>query len=118
MSKNLKNFCWRGKLSEKRIKGKLSEPNATNEDNFLEKLNNKDLDKIVPEVYAELKRLAAYHLHNERPNHTLHPTELVHEVYLLLHKQHSLDVSDRVYFFGHCFDNYAARAGQLRQMAA
>lgn len=76
----------------------MSEPDATNEVDFLKTLDDKDLDKLVPEVYAELKRLAAYHLHNERPNHTLRPTELVHEVYLLLHKQHSLDVNDRVYF--------------------
>lgn len=76
----------------------MSEPDATNEVDFLKTLDDKDLDKLVPEVYAELKRLAAYHLHNERPNHTLRPTELVHEVYLLLHKQHSLDLNDRVYF--------------------
>ncbi len=76
----------------------MSEPEATNEDDFLKTLEGKDLNKLIPEVYAELKRLAAYHLHNERPNHTLRPTELVHEVYLLLHKQHSLDLNDRVYF--------------------
>ncbi len=76
----------------------MSELDATNEDGFLETLNGKDLDKLIPEVYAELKRLAAYHLHNERSNHTLRPTELVHEVYMLLHKQHSLDLNDRVYF--------------------
>ncbi|MDQ3711861.1 MAG: ECF-type sigma factor [Acidobacteriota bacterium] len=76
----------------------MSEPDATNEDDFFAALDDKDLDKLVPEVYAELKRLAAYHLHNERPNHTLRPTELVHEVYLLLHRQHSLDLNDRVYF--------------------
>jgi RNA polymerase sigma factor (TIGR02999 family) len=76
----------------------LSEPDATSEDDFFATLDDKDLDKLIPEVYSELKRLAAYHLHNERPNHTLRPTELVHEVYLLLHKQHSLDVNDRVYF--------------------
>ena len=61
-------------------------------------LQVRDLDELVPEFYAELKRLAAYHLQNERPNHTLRPTELVHEVYLLLHKQHSLDLDDRDYF--------------------
>ncbi len=59
---------------------------------------NKNLDKLIPEVYSELNRLAAFHLQNERPNHTLRPAELVHESYLLLHKQHSLDVNDRVYF--------------------
>ena len=76
----------------------MSEPDATNEDDFFATLDDKDLDELIPEVYSELKRLAAYHLHNERPNHTLRPTELVHEVYLLLHKQDSLDVNDRVYF--------------------
>ncbi len=59
---------------------------------------NKNLDKLIPEVYSELNRLAAFHLQNERPNHTLRPADLVHESYLLLHKQHSLDVNDRVYF--------------------
>ncbi len=98
MSKNLKKFCLRDKLCKRRIRGKLSEPDATSEDDFFATLDDKDLDKLIPEVYSELKRLAAYHLHNERPNHTLRPTELVHEVYLLLHKQHSLDVNDRVYF--------------------
>ena len=88
----------RDKLCKKRIRGKLSEPDATSEDDFFATLDDKDLDELIPEVYSELKRLAAYHLHNERPNHTLRPTELVHEVYLLLHKQHSLDVNDRVYF--------------------
>ncbi len=71
---------------------------ATDENNFNKTLSNKDLDKLIPEVYSELKRLAAFHLKNERPNHTLRPTELVHEAYLLLHKQHSLNVNDRVYF--------------------
>jgi tetratricopeptide (TPR) repeat protein len=60
----------------------LSEPDAINKVDFLETLDGQDLDKLIPEVYAELKRLAAHHLHNERPNHTLHPTELVHEVLL------------------------------------
>jgi RNA polymerase sigma factor (TIGR02999 family) len=76
----------------------LLNPDATNVDDFVKTLEEKDLDKLIPEVYAELKRLAAFHLHNERPNHTLHPTELVHEAYLLLHKQHSLHLNDRVYF--------------------
>jgi len=65
---------------------------------FFKTLNSKDLDKLIPEVYNELRRLAAYHLQNENPNHTLRPTELVHEVYLLLRKQHSLKLGDRVYF--------------------
>lgn len=77
---------------------KLSEPNAMNEDDFLALFADEELNELVPKVYAELKRLAAYHMQNERPNHTLRPTELVHEVYLLLNKQHSINLNDRVYF--------------------
>jgi RNA polymerase sigma factor (TIGR02999 family) len=76
----------------------VSLPNSTNNDESNKTLCNKNLDKLIPEVYSELKRLAAFHLKSERPNHTLRPAELVHEAYLLLHKQHSLDVNDRVYF--------------------
>jgi RNA polymerase sigma factor (TIGR02999 family) len=42
------------------------------------------LERLIPLVYQELKRLAAYFLHNERQGHTLQPTALVHEAYLKL----------------------------------
>ena len=58
-----------------------------------------ELDGVVQEVYSELKRLAAHHLKGENPNNPLRPTELVHETYLQLRNQHSLDLGDRVYFF-------------------
>jgi RNA polymerase sigma-70 factor, ECF subfamily len=70
----------------------------TNDEKLFETIGYKDLDKLIPEVYAELKRLAAYHLRHERPNHTLRPTELVHEVYLQMVNQHSLEFQNRVYF--------------------
>jgi RNA polymerase sigma factor (TIGR02999 family) len=35
-------------------------------------------------VYDELRRLAHHHLRNERPDHTLHSTALVHEAYFRL----------------------------------
>jgi len=76
----------------------MFKPHATEKVDLFGEFGGKDLDNLIPEVYAELKRLAAYHLQNERPNHTLRPTELVHEVYLLLHKQHSLNLDDRDYF--------------------
>jgi RNA polymerase sigma factor (TIGR02999 family) len=86
------------------------------EDEFFKTLNGKDLDKLIPEVYNQLRRLAAYHLQNERPNHTLRPTELVHEVYLLLRKQHSVTLDDRVLFLSvassimrHILVNHAIR---------
>jgi len=39
---------------------------------------------LLPLVYDELRRLAAYHLANESPGQTLQPTALVHEAYLRL----------------------------------
>jgi RNA polymerase sigma-70 factor, ECF subfamily len=40
--------------------------------------------ELDPQVYAELKRLAAFHLQRERVDHTLQPTALVHEAFLKL----------------------------------
>lgn len=42
------------------------------------------LDRLLPLVYAELRRLARAHLRRERPGHTLQPTALVHEAYVRL----------------------------------
>lgn len=48
---------------------------------------NLDLDKLYPQVYDELRRLAVYYMRQERTNHTLQPTALVHEAYLRLFEQ-------------------------------
>lgn len=58
------------------------------------------LDELLPLVYGELKRLAGRRLADERPNHTLQATALVHEVYLRLVGQHSVDWRNRAHFFG------------------
>ncbi|HWS53463.1 MAG TPA: sigma-70 family RNA polymerase sigma factor [Pyrinomonadaceae bacterium] len=58
------------------------------------------LDELLPLVYAELRRLASRQLAGERPGHTLQPTALVHEVYLKLVDQHSVDWRNRAHFFG------------------
>ena len=42
------------------------------------------LGDILPEVYRELRRLAATYLRGERISHTLQPTALVHEAFLRL----------------------------------
>ncbi len=57
------------------------------------------LERLVPAVYAELRRIAGAHLGRERPNHTLQPTALVHEAYLRLVNQRSLHFQDRTHFF-------------------
>ena len=44
-------------------------------------------DDLTSAVYAELRRIAERYLQTERPNHSLQPTALVHEVYLRLRDQ-------------------------------
>lgn len=58
------------------------------------------LDEMLPLVYEELHRLAEKYLRQERPNHTLQPTALIHEVYLRLIDQHSVNWSNRSQFIG------------------
>jgi RNA polymerase sigma factor (TIGR02999 family) len=58
------------------------------------------LDELVPLVYAELRRIAAGYLRQERPNHTLQPTALVNEVYLRLVGADHPDYLDRTHFLG------------------
>lgn len=58
------------------------------------------LERLMPVVYAELRRLAASYLRSERPDHTLQPTALVHEAYLRLADQHSVEWANRGHFFG------------------
>jgi RNA polymerase sigma-70 factor (ECF subfamily) len=57
------------------------------------------LDELFPLVYRELKQLAAGQLRSEREDHTLQPTALVHEAYLRLIEQHSVDWQNRAHFF-------------------
>src|SRR5947199_47455 len=42
------------------------------------------LDRVMPMVYSELRNLAGYYLRQERKEHTLQPTALVHEAYFRL----------------------------------
>ena len=58
------------------------------------------LDRLLPLVYAELRRVAARQLRNERADHTLQPTALVHEAYLRLVGQRQAEWQNRAHFFG------------------
>lgn len=42
------------------------------------------LERLIPLVFGDLRRLAAYHFRGEASGHTLQPTAVVHEVYLRL----------------------------------
>jgi len=57
-------------------------------------------NQLLPLVYAELRRVAARQLRNERPDHTLQPTALVHEVFIRLVDQRNVDWQNRAHFFG------------------
>jgi RNA polymerase sigma factor (TIGR02999 family) len=58
-----------------------------------------DLEALLPLVYDELRRLAHYHLKNERPGHTLQTTALVHEAYFRLVGQELPEWESRAHFF-------------------
>ena len=57
------------------------------------------LEKLVPLVNAELKRLAHRHMNREHPGHTLQSTALVDEVYLRLIDVKQVRWQDRAHFF-------------------
>src|SRR5918997_3144335 len=58
------------------------------------------LDKLMPVVYDELRRLASNYLRRERATHTLQPTALVNEAYLKLIDQRNAKWQNRAHFFG------------------
>ena len=57
------------------------------------------LDRLVPRVYDELRRVADRYLRRERSDHTLQPTALVHEAYLRLSGAERPAWRDRLHFY-------------------
>jgi RNA polymerase sigma factor (TIGR02999 family) len=57
------------------------------------------LNKLLPLVYDELRRVAERYLRRERPDHTLQATALVHEAYIRLIDQ-DVPWQNRAHFFG------------------
>lgn len=55
---------------------------------------------LIPLVYEELRRLAAYHLASEKPGQTLQATALVHEAYLQMVNSGQDRWENRRHFFG------------------
>ena len=62
--------------------------------------DRKALEQLLPLVYGELRRLAASYLRDERSDHTLQPTALVHEAYIRLAGQRDVAWQNRAHFFG------------------
>src|SRR5579862_2912655 len=56
--------------------------------------------RLIPVVYQELRKLAGAYMRREREDHTLQATALVHEAYLKLVEQRSVDWQSRAHFFG------------------
>ena len=54
----------------------------------------------MPLVYEELRRLAHHYLRQERSDHTLQSTALVHEAYMRLAGQSAPQWQNRAHFFG------------------
>ena len=84
--------------------------------------NREAMNKIVPFVYQELHRQAHRYLRRERLNHTLQTTALVHEAYLRLIEQRSVDWQNRAHFFGLAANmmrrilvNYAVSQNRLKR---
>jgi RNA polymerase sigma factor (TIGR02999 family) len=63
------------------------------------------LARLLPLIYKELRRLAGRYMRDERRDHTLQPTALVHEAYLRLAGQEAANWQNRAQFM--------AIAGQL-----
>lgn len=56
-------------------------------------------DELLPKVYDELRAVAVHYLRAERANHSLQPTELVHEAFLKLAGQTEVEWKSRTHFY-------------------
>ena len=62
--------------------------------------NPKVAEELLPLLYGELRRLAAYKLASEPAGQTLQATALVHEAWLRLGGDKNLSWQNRAHFFG------------------
>jgi len=58
------------------------------------------LDRLMPLVYAELRRMARRHMNQQCPGHTLQTTALIHEAYMRLAGESAQRWDNRGHFFG------------------
>ena len=79
------------------------------------------LDKLMPLVEDELRRIARRFFCKERPNHTLQPTELINECYMVLVGRRQVTWTCRAHFFGFAAQtmrrilvDYARKRGTVR----
>ncbi len=70
---------------------------------LLEQWNSGDreaLDKLMPLIYEELRKMAKRYMGQQNPGHTLQTTALIHEAYLRMAKQKEKHFENRAHFFG------------------
>jgi RNA polymerase sigma factor (TIGR02999 family) len=65
----------------------------------IERGEEQSMEKLLPLVYGELRRLASMRMAQESAGHTLQPTALVHEAWLRLVKDEGRTWKGRAYFF-------------------
>ena len=90
----------------------MPKPASSNVTTLLAELRRGDdraREQLVTLVYPELKRIAARYLREERPDHSLRPTGVVHEVYLRLIGSEQATWQNRAHFF-------AAVAREMRHL--
>lgn len=76
-------------------------PNASHTTQLLLQAGNGDkaaADKLLPLVYDELRALAQHYMEQERTDHTLQATAVVHEAYLRLVDQRKANWNSRAHF--------------------
>src|SRR3984893_2598966 len=61
--------------------------------------NQQALSELLPVIYDELRRVSHQYLHREHAEQTLQTTALVHEAYLKLIDQRSVNWQSRAHFF-------------------
>lgn len=59
----------------------------------------RSVDTLLPDIYSELRALAAHYLKAERPGHTIQATALVNEAYLRLVDQSRVEWKGKTHFF-------------------
>ncbi len=78
-------------------------PSSSEVTKYLQAWNQGDeaaLEKLMPIVYNELRKLARSYMRRERSGHTLQATALVHEAFLRLIDQNAVTWQNRAHFFG------------------
>ena len=67
--------------------------------NAIQQGDTKAAAELMPLVYEQLRKLAAYKMSAESTGHTLQPTALVHEAWLRLGADHQQNWQNRAHFF-------------------